>query len=228
MTSDKVIKEIKEWVKSIITVVVLAMAIRILIFEPMKIPTGSMEPTLHGIIVRCSVCDTIFGGNVYTQFGKRCPNDRGRLRVIQVGDRILVLKFVYGARIPLTPWRLPGFRRPERGDIIVFRSPIAPRLNYVKRLVAVGGETVEIVNGKIHINGKPVENERFRARYYYNRGDYGKEGVAISVPADQFFALGDNSAESYDSRMWGFVPMKNLVGKAVFIIWPPNRIGVIR
>ena len=146
-----------------------------------------------------------------------------------VGDRIFVNKFIYGARIPLTDIRLPAVREPRRGDIVVFKSPEDPKKDFVKRLIALSGETVEIKEGFIYVNSEPVDKAlAIRSVYYYNRGDYGKEGEKINVPADAYYVLGDNSASSRDSRYWGFVPKKNLIGKAVLIYWPINRIKVIK
>ncbi len=147
----------------------------------------------------------------------------------EVGDRIFVSKFIYGAKIPFTDIRLPAVREPKRGDIIVFVSPEPPKKDFVKRLVAVGDETVEIKDGDIYINGKGIDKpETSRPPYYYNRGDYGKEGKPVVVPKDSYYALGDNSASSRDSRYWGFVPKKNLIGKAVCIYWPIHRMKIIK
>jgi len=144
------------------------------------------------------------------------------------GDRILVNKFIYGARIPFTNFRLPALRQPRRGDVIVFIYPEDQTRDFIKRLVAVGGETAEINNGNIYINGKLCEDADFRQRFYYNRGEYGQEGQKVIVPADSYFVLGDNSASSRDSRYWGFVSKKMLVGKAIIIYWPLNRIRIIK
>jgi len=144
------------------------------------------------------------------------------------GDLILVNKFIYGARIPFTDLRLPVLRKPQKGDIIVFIYPENPKKNFIKRLVASGGETVEIKNGTVYVNDKPLVDSVFNQRYYYNRGDFGKEGERITVPKDNFFALGDNSASSQDSRYWGFVPYRNLLGEAFLIFWPPQRIRILK
>jgi signal peptidase I len=144
------------------------------------------------------------------------------------GDAILVNKFIYGAKIPFTDWSLPEIRKPRRQDVIVFIYPNEPKKDFIKRLVAVGGETVEIKNGTIYINDKPLDNPVFNQNYYYNRGEYGAIGKKIIVPKDSFFVLGDNSASSQDSRYWGFVPKKNILGKALIIYWPPNRIRIIK
>lgn len=144
------------------------------------------------------------------------------------GDLILVNKFIYGAKFPFTDFRLSKVREPKRGDIIVFIYPVDPKKNFVKRLVAKEGETVEIRNGTIYINDLPLLEPVFSKIYYYNRGNFAKEGRKITVPKDSYFALGDNSANSEDSRSWGFIPKKNLLGKAILIYWPPQRIRMTR
>jgi len=133
------------------------------------------------------------------------------------GDRILVNKFIY------------RFTQPKRGDVIVFISPEDKKKDFIKRLVGLPGETIQISNGSILVNNKPAEeNSVLRKLYYYNRGDFGVEGQSITVPNDAYYALGDNSASSRDSRYWGFMPKKYLLGKAFLIYWPPNRVGIIK
>ncbi len=144
------------------------------------------------------------------------------------GDIILVNKFIYGARVPFTDWRLPALRQPKRGDVVVFIYPDNPKKDFIKRLVATGGESVEIKNGTIYVNDRPLLEPEFGKRYYYNRGEYGQENKKIVVPSDGLFVLGDNSASSQDSRYWGYVPLKNLLGKAIIIYWPPQRIRIIK
>lgn len=146
------------------------------------------------------------------------------------GDRILVNKFIYGAKIPFTGLRLPALREPKRGDVIVFIYPQDPKKDFIKRLIALPGETLEIKSGSIYINEVFNKEPLLSNHYYYNRPEsaYGKEGQAIKVPEDAYYVLGDNSSSSQDSRYWGFVPKKNLLGKAVLIYWPINRMRVIR
>jgi signal peptidase I len=144
------------------------------------------------------------------------------------GDLILVSKLIYGAKIPFTDLRLPALRQPKRGDIIVFIYPQDAKKDFIKRLVASEGETVEIKNGTIYVNDQPLVDPVFSQRYYYNRGEFGVENQKITVPANSFFVMGDNSASSQDSRYWGFVPKKNVLGKAIFIYWPPHRIRIIK
>lgn len=132
------------------------------------------------------------------------------------GDKIFVNKFIY------------RFSAPKRGDIIVFKYPEDPKKDYVKRLIAFGGEMVEIKDGEILIDEKEVLIPSIKDVYYYNRDPYGKEGEKLKVPANSFYALGDNSSNSRDSREWGFVPKKNLVGKAFVIWWPVTRARLLR
>ena len=145
------------------------------------------------------------------------------------GDRILVNKFIYGARIPFTDIRLPALGQPRRGDIIVFRSPEDGKKDFVKRLIATEGETVEIRDGKIYIDNKVVEEPvSIKGVYYHNNGDYGSRSQVIKVPKDSYYALGDNSSSSRDSRYWGFVPKSNLIGKVIVIYWPIHRMKTIK
>lgn len=139
--------------------------------------------------------------------------------VLMEGDRIFVEKITY------------RFGEPERGDVVVFKYPLDRKKDFVKRLVAFGGETVEIKKGQIFINGARLETPRvFLERFYYNRSDwaYGKEDQKIEVPPGHLFVLGDNSAASSDSRNWGFVPRKDVVGQAVLIWWPFNRFRLLK
>jgi len=151
---------------------------------------------------------------------------------LQVGDRLIVNKLVYGPKIPFTTeksgYRLPGFSSPRRGDVVVFIYPVDPKRDFIKRLVAVGGETVEIRSGDIYINGKKVDLPVIDNIYYYNRGPYADPGQVIQVPEGHYFVLGDNSSSSHDSRYWGFVPERYMIGKAQLIFWPLTRIRFIK
>ncbi len=131
------------------------------------------------------------------------------------GDRILVNKFIY------------KFRDPERGDIIVFKYPENPKIDFIKRLIGKPEETLKIKNGRILVNGREVSQKQICSNFYYNRGKYGGVDQEIKVPPHAFYALGDNSANSKDSRYWGFVPEKNLIGKAILIYWPPHRMCLL-
>ncbi|HTZ11044.1 MAG TPA: signal peptidase I [Candidatus Margulisiibacteriota bacterium] len=144
------------------------------------------------------------------------------------GDVILVNKLSYGAKVPFTQLRLPGFEKLKRGDVVVFIYPEDKNKDFIKRLIGLPGETLEIKNGTIYINDKPLLDPVFNQRYYYNRGDFAQEEQKITVPKGQYFFLGDNSASSKDSRYWGFVPWQNILGKALLIYWPPQRIRLIK
>lgn len=133
---------------------------------------------------------------------------------LQVGDRILVSKFTY---------RLGQL---HRGDVIVFRYPLNPGKDFVKRVMALGGETVELRDGVVLINDKPIKE-------LYPTALAGGEGSCTSnygpqkIPSGQLFVLGDNRCNSEDSRFFGFVPTENVVGKALLVYWPPQRIGLV-
>jgi signal peptidase I len=142
------------------------------------------------------------------------------------GDKLFVNKYVY------------RFNDPERGDIVVFKYPgnsnnpleskDEQKKDFIKRVIAFGNETVEIRDGKIFIDGKKLDDpETFGKFYYYNHDPFGGPYEKIKVPADSYYVLGDNSANSTDSRFWGFVPKKRLVGKAILRWWPLNRLGKI-
>ena len=132
------------------------------------------------------------------------------------GDRILVSKFAYWARPP------------QRGDIVVFRYPDNPKRPFIKRLVAIGGDRVQIRDGHVLLDGQPSATDVIRDNYYYNAGTFGEDGKTIAVPEGQYYVLGDNSSSSHDSRFWGFVPRQLVIGKAVCIFWPPQRLRVLR
>jgi signal peptidase I len=143
------------------------------------------------------------------------------------GDRILVNKLRYGPKVPWTDIRLPGFSEPGRGDVVVFIYPEDKTRDFIKRLIAKGGETVEIKDGDIFVDGELIKDPVIKNTYYYNRGEYGEVGEKIKVPQGQYFVLGDNSASSRDSRYWGFVPEDLIIGRAELIYWPPRRIRII-
>ncbi|MCK5594776.1 signal peptidase I [bacterium] len=133
---------------------------------------------------------------------------------LNVGNHIMVNKFIY------------YFTKPKRGDVIVFVYPVNPKKNFIKRLIGLPMETIEIKNGSVFINGEKLNIPKIAERYYYNEGMYG-EGV-IKIPDDAYFVMGDNTKSSSDSRFWGFVPKKNLLGRAFFVHWPLIKMRVIR
>ena len=157
----------------------------------------------------------------------KIPTGSMRMTLIE-GDLILVNKFIYGAKIPFTNLRLPALQQPKRGDVIVFIYPEDKSKDFIKRLVGLPGDVVEIKGGSIYINEKPATEPIFNQIYYYNRGQLGSLGEKMVVPQDCYFVLGDNSATSKDSRYWGFVPKNNLLGQAMIIYWPLQRIKLIK
>jgi signal peptidase I len=146
----------------------------------------------------------------------KIPSGSMRPTLIE-GDRILVNKFIH------------RFEDPKRGEITVFKYPEDPKRPFIKRLVGLERDRVEIRRGQVLVNGAALASPAiFQTNQYYNQGDYGQAGQVIDVPEGHLFVLGDNSASSKDSRYWGFVPKKYLIGRAMCIFWPPNRIRVLR
>jgi len=117
---------------------------------------------------------------------------------------------------------------PQRGDLVVFIYPRDRKIDFIKRIAGLPNEIIEIKNGGILINGKPIEYPSARKHfYYYNRGAFGMPGKPIKIPQDSYFVLGDNSRASLDSRYWGFVPRKDILGKVYKILYPFDRSGPI-
>ncbi|MFA7468660.1 MAG: signal peptidase I [Desulfotomaculaceae bacterium] len=163
-----------EILESVAIAVLLAVLIRMFLFQPFIIPSESMYPTL------------------------------------QISDRIMVNKLSY------------HLGDPGRGDVIVFKYPMDPSRDFVKRLIAVGGETIEVRDNVIYINGNAVSEEYLPPDLIMN-GDFGP----VEVPPGTYFMMGDNRNSSEDSRSWGMLPEENIIGKAVVIYWPVNRIGLL-
>lgn len=143
------------------------------------------------------------------------------------GDYIFANRLVYGLRIPFTHTRVLQMRKPQRGDIAVFCAPGDRRKVYVKRLIAVPGEQIVLREGNIYIDGKELVEPTIARNYYYNQGTYGVNENGVVLPAGKYFFLGDNSIASADSRFWGFVGEEDIIGKAVFIWWPPARVAMV-
>ncbi|MCA1784937.1 MAG: signal peptidase I [Desulfobacteraceae bacterium] len=144
------------------------------------------------------------------------------LETLQIGDQILVNKFIYGVKIPFTDGKvLIPFKDPRKGDIVVFKYPEDPSKDFIKRVVAVEGDTVSIVDKKLFVNGKPVENEPYAV--YSNLPTHADDMKPIVVPENKLFVMGDNRDNSHDSRFWGFVDLSAVKGKAFMIYWSWNR-----
>ena len=144
------------------------------------------------------------------------------LPTLQIGDHILVSKFIYGVKMPFTGTTLIPISDPKPNDIVVFQFPKNPELDYIKRVIAVGGDIVEIKDKKISINGKPFTDTH--GVYQDNlilpaaaapRDNFGP----TTVPAGKLFVMGDNRDNSFDGRFWGFVDLKAVRGKAWAIYW---------
>jgi signal peptidase I len=144
---------------------------------------------------------------------------------LQIGDHILVNKFLYGLQIPFTSIHLFSLENPQRGDVVVFIYPVDPSKDFIKRVIAVEGDTVKLQNKKLYINGVEVpdpyavykEDTSFLSDLQ-RRDNFGP----ITVPREKLFVLGDNRDRSLDSRFWGFVPVKDVRGKAFIIYWSWN------
>lgn len=162
-------------------------------------------------------------------------------RTLLVGDFLLVNKTVFGSPVPFTPWRVPGYGEPRRGDIVVFRADHAPGLDLVKRMVGVPGDTLAMREGRLYLNGEPLEEPyvvhdasvpdahhpdmNWQRRwlvdgvvdgtYRPTRDNWGP----IVVPPERYFMLGDNREHSLDSRFWGLVERGKLKGKPFFVYY---------
>ena len=209
-----------DWTAGLFPVILIVFMLRSFVFEPFKIPSGSMIPTLL------------------------------------VGDLILVNKFTYGVRLPVIHTKIIEGNAPQRGDVMVFRYPPQPNLDYIKRVVGVPGDEVAYLNKRLTINGQAVDTAsaadffddsvmRYFKQYeeqlgtrphrllnnpevpafiqgasnfaYRDNCRYSVEGVVCKVPEGHYFMMGDNLDNSLDSRYWGFVPESHIVGKAFFV-----------
>ncbi len=205
-----------EWAKTIVVAGSLALAIRWSLAEPFRIPSGSMEPTLHG----------------HPNFVK--------------GDRVFVNKWRYGLRYPFMKKRIYYGEAPKRWDIVVFKTveKDATKTTLVKRIAGLPGEHVHIQGGKLHVNGEPVPFPPGMPpdMYYTNELELRQMGLIPMghretmkygilpdeeysvVPEGHYFLLGDNSKESRDGRYWGWVPNEHLLGPVTCIWWPPHHL----
>ncbi len=142
------------------------------------------------------------------------------LPTIQIGDHLFVNKLAYGARIPFTSVEVAHWRPLQRGDIVVFLSPVDRKVDLIKRVVAVGGDRVEVRNKRLYINGEAVPDTHATFTDSTNRSVAPRDNYGpVTVPAGKFFVMGDNRDHSYDSRFWGFADEQDVKGQATFIYW---------
>jgi signal peptidase I len=136
---------------------------------------------------------------------------------ILVGDHLFLDKVLYGPEVPLTNLHLPRLKPIRRGDIIVFRYPRNPAEAFLKRVVAVGGDRVEIHDAVVYINSRAVQ-EPYAV---HSRSRYGtqEQMAPVTVPQNSLFVMGDNRDNSSDSREWGFVPVDNVIGEPMVVYW---------
>jgi len=178
-----------DWLVTIVGAIAIVLAIKTWVVNPYRIPSSSMEPTLH-----CA------------RPGPGCE--------ASFSDRVLACRFCY------------HFVSPKRGDVVVFKTPplAATRCGeggtFVKRLIGLPGETLEEKNGFVYIDGKKL-NEPYIQKGHRDSRDYGP----LVIPKGNYFMMGDNRAQSCDSREWGTVPRQNLIGKVFATYWPPSRIS---
>jgi signal peptidase I len=148
-----------------------------------------------------------------------------------IGDHILVNKFIYGTKIPFTDRRILVFKKPEKGDIIVFKYPVDPKKDFIKRVIATEGDVIEERNKTVYVNKKAVLepyvqhfDKAVRSDGMEPRDNFGP----LIVPKNKIFVMGDNRDQSYDSRYWGFVDLKAILGEALIIYWSWDPNDLVR
>jgi signal peptidase I len=180
---------VREYFESIVIAVILALFVRTWVVQAFKIPTGSMENNLL------------------------------------IGDHLLVNKFVYGPTMGSVDRTILPVREIRRGEIIVFKFPDEPERDFIKRVIGLPGDTVELRNRNVFINGQPLTEPYV---HFITAAGEGSEKTSmdvrerygpVTVPADQYFVMGDNRDNSQDSRYWGFLPRSYVKGKALMIYW---------
>jgi len=147
---------------------------------------------------------------------------------ILIGDHLFLDKILYGPQIPFTDVRLPAIKNYKRGDVIAFRYPVDPSIVFVKRLIGMPGDTIQVKQKELYVNGNLVQepcvihrdsqvypDSEWIPREARIRDNFGP----VTVPPDHYFAMGDNRDESLDGRYWGFVPKENMVGEPIFVYW---------
>jgi signal peptidase I len=234
---------IREWILSLFVAFIIAMFIRTFFIQPYRIPSSSMIPTLkigdHPLVDKLTYKMrapkrgevVVF---IYPVIEYGCTKCAYKYKFLGIFNRYNY-GYIYEYRDnynEVTDGNIPFEDLPEDWVCPVCGAPKKdfkrlPRKPFIKRLVGLPGETLKINDGRIFINGEPLkEPSTITERYYIAEQKYGKEEVKI--PEGYYYVLGDNTTNSKDSRYWGFVPEKNLIGKAIVIYWPPWRIRIIR
>jgi signal peptidase I len=150
------------------------------------------------------------------------------LQTLQIGDHLLVTKFAYGVKIPFTNSMIIEREGPERGDVIVFDFPEDPSKDFIKRVIAVPGDVIEIREKKVFLNGEELSEPYIQhvdaSTSVPRRDNFGP----VMVPENKYFVMGDNRDESYDSRFWGFVERNTIAGKALILYWSWESLTNVR
>jgi len=149
------------------------------------------------------------------------------LQTLQIGDHLLVNKFIYGVRIPFTDTFVAHFASPKFKDVIVFEFPEDPSKDFIKRVIGTPGDVLEMRNKVLYRNGEKLDEPYIQhtdPRIQLRRDSFGP----ITVPADKYFVMGDNRDESYDSRFWGYVDLNKIEGKALILYWSWEGFSNIR
>lgn len=209
--------------------------------KPSKPPKGKLRENIEALVI--AVILALFIRAFVVQAFK-IPTG-SMLNTLLVGDYILVNKFVYGVKVPFTQKTIIPVKDPKRGEIIVFKYPKDPDKDYIKRVVGIGGDTVEIREKKIYINGAPQEEDftvhaddqvlpiTLECRndplsVSGNRGRGCRDNMApFKVPENKLFVMGDNRDRSNDSRYWGFVDVSAVKGRAFMIYWSKDKDRVL-
>lgn len=141
---------------------------------------------------------------------------------LAIGDHLFVNKFIYGIKLPFTDKRILKIRDPRRGDVMVFEYPVDRSKNFIKRVIGVPGDVIQVQNKVVYVNGTPYKNPHevhketdLLSRQQSPRDNFGP----VRVPANSYFMMGDNRDRSYDSRFWGFVKESDIVGEAFIKYW---------
>lgn len=144
------------------------------------------------------------------------------LNTLLIGDHILVNKFIYGIKDPFSGNTWIPVKKPGRGDVVVFKYPLNPSQDYIKRVIGTEGDQIEIKNKKVYVNGEPQDDSYaiFLDSKILPAGVQGRDNMELkTVPANSLFVMGDNRDNSYDSRFWNFVDLKAVKGKAFIFYW---------